>query len=232
MADLEPKFNSRISFEIGQVLPANDQLAQWVVNIGRAVNDLLIANRRLDAGMADGTHPHEHLYDIKAIAAHAWELAKFLRKSEADSEEVRSFLTISLPEEALHDYRAALAALDVPEEAASEQDRSFKRHLASARDQATHYSRLDHKLLCAAIERIGDQEGVALFGESFKDFYADFSADLDAQMFFAMKQDRRPFEHFATTLNEVVQSLVRFGVSAVRSYLGDRRSAVVVTPIE
>lgn len=231
MAKLEPKFNARVSFRIDEALDADESLSQWAINIGRALNDLLLANRRLDAGMASDTHPHEHLYDIKAIATHSWELAKFLRESEAMSEEIRDFLNGSLPQKALEDYRIALAALDVPWEGESGDEWSFKGQLASARDQATHYSRLDHKLLRASIERIGDQEGVAFFGATFKDFYADFAADLDAQMFFAMKEDPRPFERFATELNGVVQALVRFGVSAVSCYLRDRRPAVAVERI-
>jgi hypothetical protein len=95
-----------------------------------------------------------------------------------------------------------LKALSEPEEVDTGSARSFKRNLASARDQSTHYSTIGHKLLHGAMERISDQEGELLVGKLFKDFRAEFAADIDAQMFFAMKGDEEPFRQFAIELQE------------------------------
>lgn len=72
----------------------------------------------------------------------------------------------------------------------TERAKSFKRTLASVRYQATHYSPIGHKLLRGALKRIGDQDGELLVGEKFKDFRAEFAADVDAQISFPMKGTR------------------------------------------
>jgi hypothetical protein len=109
---------------------------------------------------------------------------------------------------------------------------SFKRNLASARDQSTHYSKIDHKLLRGAIERIADQEGELLVGKLFKDFRAEFAADIDAQMFFAMKGDEDPFRQFVTRLQEVVRQLIRYVRAAIDKYFLDRQDLLTLQPYD
>jgi hypothetical protein len=43
----EPELTTRIRFPLGRLLPADDDLARYVVNLARATNDILLANRRL-----------------------------------------------------------------------------------------------------------------------------------------------------------------------------------------
>jgi hypothetical protein len=81
-SDLTPEFTTRIRFRFDEVLPADDPVAQWIVNLARGLNDLMLANARLSAGFAADTPAAEHFYDIRAIAVHSWELAEFLRGSE------------------------------------------------------------------------------------------------------------------------------------------------------
>lgn len=226
-SDLTPEFTTRIRFTFNEVLPAHDPVAQWIVNLARALNDLMLANARLSAGFAAGTPAPEHFYDIRAIALHAWELAKFLRRSERSHDEIVQFIG-ELDVGARQDYRQALDALSEPAAADSASTRSFKRNLGSARDQSTHYSKIGHSLLRAAMERIGDQEGELLIGKRFKDFRADFAADVDAQMFFAMKGDQEPFRQFATELQRVVEQLTRFVRAAIDRYLLDREDLLTV----
>src|SRR5207247_1433888 len=156
-----------------QVLPGADPVAQWIVNLARGLNDLMLANARLAAGFAADTPAPEHFYDIRAIAVHSWELAQFLRESERNHPEVASFMS-TLDDEWNRDYTDLTEAFSEPRETDSASATSFKRNLASARDQSTHYSKIDHKLLRGAMERIGDQEGDLLVGKLFKDFRADF----------------------------------------------------------
>jgi hypothetical protein len=45
-SDLTPEFTTRIRFRFAEVLPADDPVAQWVVNLARGLNDLMLANAR------------------------------------------------------------------------------------------------------------------------------------------------------------------------------------------
>ena len=219
--DLSPVFTTRVRFRLDEVLPPEDPVAQWIVNLARGLDDLMIANVRLRIGFAENTDPTEHFYDIRAIAVHSWELAKFLRESEQAREEVAAFMS-TLDDRHREDYAELSEALSEPAESDSRVELTFKRNLSSARDQSTHYSRIDHKLLRRAMKRIGDQEGELSFGERFKDFRSHFAADVGAQMFFAMKGDEEPFREFADKLNEVVLQLVRYAQAAIRKYFEDR----------
>ena len=94
---------------------------------------------------------HEVIYDIKAVASDAWELAKFIGANR-DSPEVKRFVAERMPEEARQALRLALAAFK-PSAGDASNEKTFKKLLASARDQASHYTEVDHKkmkrTLCA-----------------------------------------------------------------------------------
>lgn len=229
MASFEPELTTRIRFQIAAVLPADDELARYVVNLARATNDILLANRRLLAGFESDTPAYEHFYDIGAIASHAWELAEFLRHSHANSRDVREFVA-RLEESARKDGHAALEMLSSPQPGAD--GRSFKVQLAIARNQAIHYSLLDASEPRSALTRIADQEGELHVGKEFKDFYADFAADLDAQMFFPMKGDEDTFRQFSDRLLQVVGQLMRFSRAAIDLYLLDRQELLALEDLD
>jgi hypothetical protein len=229
VAAFDPELTTRIRFSIGAVLPADLELAHYVLNLARATNDILLANRRLLAGFENDTPAYEHFYDISALASHAWELAEFLRHSHANSETVRGFVA-GLDETARTDHSNALDALSSPEPGAD--GRSFKAQLAIARNQAVHYSRLEATESRKALARIADQEGELHVGKDFKDFYADFAADLDAQMFFPMRGDEEAFQQFADRLLKTVGQLMRFSRAAMDRYLLDRQDLLVLEDLD
>lgn len=235
MADLKPILTHKIEFPYKDVLTPNDVLAQWIANLGRGLNDLLLANRRLEQGFNTEGPGHEVIYDMKAAATHAWELAKFLRENESD--EVKQFIS-ELDSKMRNNYRTALDALQDPEPESSPQQRSFKSYLASARDQASHYSRLDHKLLVRALTRLGEDEdgevsyGAILIGDTYKDFFCEFASQLDYQLFFAVKgKNLEPLKEFVAQLREVVLPLMSFAVDAHRVYLTKYQSEIKVTEL-
>jgi hypothetical protein len=229
MAAFDPELSTRIRFPIGAVLPADSELAQYILNLARATNDILLASRRLLSGFESDAPAYEHFYDISAIASHAWELAEFLRHCDATSGTVRKFVA-GLEESARTDHFNALDALSSPEPGAD--GRSFKVQLAIARNQAIHYSRLGAPESRKALARIADQEGELHVGEDFKDFYADFAADLDAQMFFPMRGDEEAFRQFSDRLLQIVGHLMRFSRAAIDCYLLNRQELLALEDLD
>jgi len=67
--------------------------------------------------------------------------------------------------------------------------------------------------------------------QAVKDFYADFAADLDAQMFFPMRGDEDPFRRFSVELKKVIDELIRFGRLAMDLYFLDREQLIIVEEI-
>jgi hypothetical protein len=225
---LQPVITERIDFVFGDLFPADDPVAAWLVNLSRAVDDLLLANRRLErnlalAGDQDGPGPrnHEVIYDIKAVASHAWELAKFIQLESSEDPTIAHFIETRMPLEAQRDLADALATLEPGNDDPS-LEKSFKAILASARDQASHYSEIDSKLIERALRSLATDfqgkpnETSAMFGINFKDFYAPFATEMDWQLFHPVGDgDMEAFKKFNSRLNVFVGRLIRFSATAV-----------------
>lgn len=233
---LEPEFSERIDFSFPELFPSGDPLAPWLVNLARGANDLLLGNRRLVADLEapPSVDPiprnHEVIYDMKVVAADAWELAKFIRKNQGRPE-VAKFVADRVPAEARADLRAALEAFDPPGDAPPNR-KTFKRLLGSARDQASHYSEVDDKVMMRALRNLDiDLEGqpneTALFkGEAFKDFYAPFGTEMDWQLLHEMAEDQlESFKEFIGELNKMVGALVRFAATAIYCWFRDHEDS-------
>jgi hypothetical protein len=229
---LDPVYTKRLVFLNEELLDPDDQLAQWIANVGRALNDLLIATRRLSEDFTDGSSQGmpEALYDARASAIHVWEFAKFLRLSETYSEDVRKFVNETLHKPALAEYREALAALQEPEpsQAQDPEERSFKEALVRARDQGTHYAKLDTKPLRQAMKlSAGTKDkpayGSLFMGEGFEDFNAEFATRLDHQLFLPSPIEVESLRNFIDRLGTIVGSLVCFAGWALQSYFAVHR---------
>jgi hypothetical protein len=227
MKTLQPAYSKQAEFKNEELLRPDDQLAQWIANVGRALNDLLVAHRRIEQDFAEGSSQGtpEAIYDVRSAATHVWEFAKFLRLAEAYSEGVRDFLKKDLHPPALKVYRQALEALTEPEEGDQEtEERSFKEALVRARDQRSHYAKLDTKPIRQAMARLAGSEdepgiGSLFMGENFKDCYPEFSTQLDYQLLIPhTKKELDPLRKFSGQLSSVVSDLVCFAVGALQSY--------------
>jgi hypothetical protein len=228
---LEPVLTERTDFAFGDLFRAEDPVAAWVMNVSRAVDDLLLANRRLARNLArpslqEEPEPrnHEVIYDIKAVASHAWELAKFIQLESSNDPAIAEFIESRVPEEARTDLGHALSALEPADDDPPNQ-KAFKATLASARDQASHYSKIGHDLVKKALFDLETDfegkpnEASLLFGENFKDFYAPYATELDWQLFHPVGDgDMEAFKKFNTRLNDLVGRLICFSATAVRCY--------------
>jgi hypothetical protein len=213
----------------------DDPLAQWIATLSRAVNDLLLANRRLVEDFEQDGPQHEVIYDIRAVGSHAWEFAEFLRKT--DSTAVDAFVS-RLITEAKQEYQDVVEALEDPAPLVG--NKGFKATLASARDQASHYSEIDHKLLRRALARQGEDSedgtphiGVAYVGDTFKDSFNQFASELDYQLFCEVDGgDMEPLKRFVAPLNALVASLIKFATTAIHTFLSDHKDKLSVTQLD
>ncbi len=222
MADLEPSFIAKVEFPFKELIDPEDPLAQWVVNVARANNDLLLANRRLSESFNRETKLGEAIYDIRAVATHAWELAKFLENT--NSLAVDAFM-VRMLKEAKEDWEQVQTILQDPTPIIH--NKTFKATLISARDQASHYSEIDHKLLRRALKRLGEDDedgsprlGAIYIGNTFKDSYNEFATEVDYQLFCEIKdEDLGPLKNFVGLLNKMAPALIRFASTAIHVYL-------------
>jgi hypothetical protein len=234
MESLSPTFGFKIEFPFADLFDPDDPLSQWIANLSRAANDLLLANRRLEEDFERSGPQHEVIYDIRAVGSHAWELAEFLRKTNSTA--VDAFLR-GLIDEANQEHDAITHALQDPTPAVG--NKSFKATLASARDQAAHYSAIDHKLLRGALRRQGEPKddgtrhmGVIFVGETFKDSYNQFASELDYQLFCEVSgEDMEPLKSFVEPLNQLVASLIKFATTAIHTFLHDHEDKLTVTKL-
>jgi hypothetical protein len=120
---------------------------------------------------------------------------------------------------------------------AAPQKKSFKSLLGSARDQASHYSDLDLKLLVQALSHLAEDgeisTGRVYIGETKKDFYAEFASVLDYQLFLPTKgEDLEPLKKFLAQLKELVVPLICFSSEAVQAYLLEHREYLVIADLD
>ncbi|HEY6729726.1 MAG TPA: hypothetical protein VI039_01740 [Solirubrobacterales bacterium] len=242
--ELEPIFTERIDFAFADLFQADDPLTPWLINLARATDDVLLANRRLARNLAgsDSEVPsprnHEVIYDIKAVASHAWELAKFIRLKSSGAPAIAEFVEKRMPAKSREDLDEALLAFESAD-GDSQNEKAFKGLLASARNQASHYSKVDHSLMSPAVQRLEtDLEGRTnetslLLGRTFKDFYAPFATEMDWQLFHALDGGSlKAFKGFNTKLNEVVGRLIRFSTTAIHCYFRDREAETRTVELE
>lgn len=73
-----------VRFKIGEAFPANDQLARWMTVLAMALNDLLIVNALVMPRLEEKipAEAGETFYLGRVAAAHLFEAATFLRKSD------------------------------------------------------------------------------------------------------------------------------------------------------
>jgi hypothetical protein len=242
--ELEPIFTERIDFAFADLFQADNPLTPWLINLARATDDVLLANRRLARNLAGSgsevpaPRNHEVIYDIKAVASHAWELAKFIRLKSSGVPAIAEFVEKRMPAESHEDLDEALLAFE-PADGDSQDGKGFRELLASARDQASHYSEVDHRLMGRALERLKtDFEGRAnetslFLGQTFKDFYAPFGTEMDWQLFHALDGGSlKAFKGFNTKLNELVGRLIRFSTTAIHCYFRDREAETRTIKLE
>ncbi len=185
--------------KIGDVLPADDDLARWVLVLTLARNDLALTQTRLvEAFDKDRTALHWS----RLLAGHLFEVAHFLRR-ESSREVIRNFAK-GLPDKSRRVYRELLRPDFL--EGRLEGDRNRVFHYPSADKGAEDKG---GPALHAALEAVRDLEAalVVKWGENGKpeDMRFDFADQVAVQFAFA---------DFGTTKTEQEMSMAAVRESA------------------
>lgn len=219
-----------ISFKIGEGFPADDQLARWMTVCAMALNDLLLVNRwlipRLQGEVA--AEPHETFHLGRMAAAHLFEAATFLRKSDKRLAVVRDFVAKLDEEEA----RAAYA--DLLEIGDGGQGK-FAKQLKHARNMVFHYQALltgqgeEHERLKQAMRgyaederkqgtKLGKVEDIPPPLTGFRSIFAD---DIATEMLLP-EDTEHEVSGFLGNVAEHSAKLMIFGKAAFNAYTHTR----------
>jgi hypothetical protein len=126
--------HDRIEFCIGEVFPAEDELAQWVMTLSIALGDLRIVQ-------SYATRPeqpvHERGYFVRLMASHTRELVKVLELAVAKSDPLRDFIENTLSQDARDLYNEVQRRAHAP--LALRPDRTLLDELIRIRNVTWHY---------------------------------------------------------------------------------------------
>lgn len=205
-------------FEMGDVFPAEDELARWVMVLSVAWQDLLASNLQLIDDRE--VESFINLHNIKKVAAQVWELWEFLDRTK-ETESIKRFWD-SLAEQVHAEYAVIVAAISKPAVGARP---TFKNALRRARNYSSHYAELDRKDLGRAMHELSASEGVLRYDESFGSLRAEYADLLSLELFFrgaSVVDARRDLETFLAELRDVVAALMRFIQRVLDAYLRRR----------
>ena len=73
---------------MGEVFPADDPIARWLVTMSVGLNDVVLANGLMEKAEKD----YENLYFFRLASSHLWELVKFIAESHDAWEEIQRFV--------------------------------------------------------------------------------------------------------------------------------------------
>lgn len=218
-----------ISFKIGEGFPADDQLARWMTVYAMALNDLLLINRWLIPKLQGEVvaEPHETFHLGRLAAAHLFEAATFLRKSDKRLAVVRDFVA-KLDEEPRAAYADLLGVGDGGQG-------KFAKQLKHARNMVFHYQALltgqgeEHERLKQAMRGHADDEReqgiergkVEDIPPPLTGFRSIFADDIATEMFLP-EDTEQEMSSFLGNVAEHSAKLMIFGKPAFNAYTHTR----------
>lgn len=221
MTASEPRREWR--FRIGDVLPANEPLARFIVAVAAALNDSLLSNTLF----VTSEKPYEHIYFFNLASSHLYEAAETMRQAHREWPEVRDFVG-ALDDERKAEFAKVTALADpAPPWPGA--------RLKEIRNSFFHYLRLDRAMVDAGrlplangLGAAADQEGLLIAEpeQSLSGIRALFADEVAIKALTADYEDDE-FERLVGALADYQGNLNRFAQGAIGRYLRDLPSGVV-----
>jgi hypothetical protein len=117
---------------MGEVFPADDPVARWLVTMSVGLNDVVFANGLMEKAEKD----YEDLYFFRLASSHLWELAKFITDSHDAWDEIQQFVS-QLPDDARKRFEAIRQVVTTGELS------TVGKELVQVRDLFSHYQEMD-----------------------------------------------------------------------------------------
>ncbi len=135
-----------MTFRMGDIFPATDPVARWLVTLAIALTELIWADSKMRqaweverAKAADDPPSLDQIQYFRLICLQVWEIAKFLQESYDQWPDIKAFVH-ALPEQA-GDHRAALLEAVADDALLG----GIRVELVMARDLRAHYLGLHKK---------------------------------------------------------------------------------------
>lgn len=215
----------RIRFRIGDVFPADDPVARFLVAIAATLNDTLLANRRFVAA----EQPFESIYFFNLASSHLYEAAEVFYRADREWPEVRA-LVQALDDDSQGRF-ARIAALAAPNA-----DWPGPR-LKELRNSFFHYLRLDRAAAEAgrlpirgAIEAAADMDGLLILAppnEVGIPIIRSFFADEVLIKAITLDYEDGESERLIATLANYQGDLNKFSQVALGRYFREQQEGVV-----
>jgi hypothetical protein len=210
-------------FRIGDVLPADNPLARFIVAVAAMLNDTILSNSMF----VRAQRPYERSYFFSLSTSHLYEAAETFYRAQRDWAEVRNFVA-GLDAERYEEFErvAALARPDAGWPGS---------RLKEIRNSFFHYVRLDRAAaqagrlsLADGMAAAEDVEGLLVIepGGPLSGIRAGFADDIGVSALTASMEDGE-LERLAAELADYVGALSRFSQAAVGRYLYDQPQGVV-----
>lgn len=126
--------HDRLEFCIGEVFPANDELAQWVMSLSIALGDLRLA---ADYARRKDQTDYERAYFVRMLASHMRELVKVLTVAVDSRPALRDFVDNTMSAAARAHYDEVVRLVEQP--LRLRPDRTLFDELKRIRDTMWHY---------------------------------------------------------------------------------------------
>jgi hypothetical protein len=151
----------RITFKLGEAFPPDDSLAQWVMALSLALNDMRIA---AEYAVRAEQPFHERQYFVRLLASHMREAVKLVLLEHKDRADIQEFVA-SMPSEG----REALEEVEMKLSAALElrPEQTLFEEIKRIRDDYFHYARdaASKERLRDAMVRASPEEGSYLISD-------------------------------------------------------------------
>lgn len=210
-------------FRIGDVLPADNPLARFVVAVAAMLNDSILSN----ALFVRSERPYERSYFFSLSTSHLYEAAETFYRAQRDWAEVREFVA-ALEAERSEEFER-LAALARP-------DAGWPgSRLKEIRNSFFHYVRLDRAAadagrlaLVEGMAAAQNVEGVLTIepGGLLSGFRAAFADDIGVSALTASMEDGE-LDRLAVALGNYQGALSRFAQAAIGRYLYEQPEGTV-----
>lgn len=204
---------------MGEVFPADDPVARWLVTMSVGLNDVVFANRLVVNAKKD----YENLYFFRLASAHLWELAKLITESHAAWGEIQEFVK-GLPEAARNHFES------IQQIATTGDVATVGTELVQVRDLFAHYQEMDEQArkkprdpIYRAIEGLADAEIELEVAEEVGDLRLEYADEVISKTVLRLIPDEDAQKRFLESLAEGIGHIAQFVQIALNTWIEPRK---------